>query len=79
RFDIDVIGGNIATAEAVFDLADAGVDGVRFKRPVVPGDRLTLEARIDSVKRTIWRFKCRASVDGELACEATILCALKAD
>ncbi|MBQ0713344.1 MAG: 3-hydroxyacyl-ACP dehydratase FabZ [Porticoccus sp.] len=57
----------------------AGVDGVRFKRQVVPGDRLTLEAKIDSVKRTIWRFKCRASVDGELACEATILCALKAD
>jgi IMP dehydrogenase len=29
RFDIDVIGGNVATAEAVYDLADAGVDGVR--------------------------------------------------
>ncbi len=57
----------------------AGVDGVRFKRQVIPGDRLMLEAKIDSVKRTIWRFKCRASVDGELACEATILCALKAD
>ena len=55
----------------------AGVDGVRFKRQVVPGDQLMLEAKIDSVKRTIWRFKCRATVDGELACEATILCALK--
>ncbi|WP_461518481.1 3-hydroxyacyl-ACP dehydratase FabZ [Porticoccus sp.] len=55
----------------------AGVDGVRFKRQVIPGDRLMLEAEIDSVKRSIWRFKCRATVDGELACEATILCALK--
>jgi 3-hydroxyacyl-[acyl-carrier-protein] dehydratase len=55
----------------------AGVDGVRFKRQVIPGDRLMLEAQVDSVKRTIWRFKCRATVDGELACEATILCALK--
>lgn len=55
----------------------AGVDGVRFKRQVVPGDQLMLESKIDSVKRTIWRFKCRATVDGELACEATILCALK--
>ena len=55
----------------------AGVDGVRFKRQVIPGDKLTLEAKIDSVKRTIWRFKCRATVDNELACEATILCALK--
>lgn len=57
----------------------AGVDGVRFKRQVVPGDRLMLEAKVDSVKRTIWRFKCRATVDDELACEATILCALKTD
>ena len=55
----------------------AGVDGVRFKRQVIPGDKLTLEAKVDSVKRTIWRFKCRATVDNELACEATILCALK--
>ncbi|MAT52535.1 MAG: 3-hydroxyacyl-[acyl-carrier-protein] dehydratase FabZ [Porticoccaceae bacterium] len=55
----------------------AGVDGVRFKRPVVPGDRLMLEASIDSVKRNIWRFKCRATVDDRLACEATLLCALQ--
>ncbi|RLA48159.1 MAG: 3-hydroxyacyl-[acyl-carrier-protein] dehydratase FabZ [Gammaproteobacteria bacterium] len=55
----------------------AGVDGVRFRRRVVPGDQLMLEAEIDSAKRNIWRFKCRASVDGERACEATILCALQ--
>jgi 3-hydroxyacyl-[acyl-carrier-protein] dehydratase len=55
----------------------AGVDGVRFKRQVIPGDRLTLEASIDSVKRNIWRFNCRASVDGNLACEAQLLCALQ--
>ena len=55
----------------------AGVDGVRFKRQVIPGDQLMLEAQVDSVKRTIWRFKCRATVGDELACEATILCALK--
>jgi|TARA_B110000503_G_scaffold6082_1_gene8441 3-hydroxyacyl-[acyl-carrier-protein] dehydratase len=55
----------------------AGVDDVRFKRQVIPGDKLILEAKVDSVKRTIWRFKCRATVDDELACEATILCALK--
>lgn len=55
----------------------AGVDGVRFKRPVVPGDRLVLEAEIDSTKRNIWRFKCRSTVDGQLTCEATILCALQ--
>lgn len=52
-----------------------GADNVRLKRPVVPGDRLMLEAEIVMVKRGIYKFQCKASVDGELACEATILCA----
>ncbi len=55
----------------------AGVDGVRFKRQVIPGDRLMMEAGINSVKRNIWRFDCSASVDGKLACEARIICALQ--
>lgn len=53
----------------------AGVDDVRFKRQVVPGDRLQLESRVLSEKRGIWKFECRASVDGVLAASATILCA----
>jgi len=57
----------------------AGADGVRFKRPVVPGDRLMLEAEIDSNKRNIWRFICSAHVDEQLVCRATILCALQGD
>jgi 3-hydroxyacyl-[acyl-carrier-protein] dehydratase len=52
-----------------------GADNVRLKRPVVPGDQLVLEAEIITVKRGIYKFQCRASVDGETACEATILCA----
>jgi len=52
-----------------------GADGVRLKRPVEPGDQLVLEAELMLVKRGIYKFACRASVDGELACEATILCA----
>lgn len=52
-----------------------GSDKARFKRPVVPGDRLQLEAKIITEKRGIWKFECRATVDGELACSATILCA----
>ncbi|MCB1669092.1 MAG: 3-hydroxyacyl-ACP dehydratase FabZ [Porticoccaceae bacterium] len=55
----------------------AGVDGVRFKRQVVPGDRLVMEATVISSKRDIWRFGVKATVDGELACEATLLCALR--
>ena len=53
----------------------AGVDKVRFKRPVTPGDQLMLESRVVAVKRNIWRFETRATVDGKLACEATLLCA----
>jgi len=53
----------------------AGVDKARFKRPVVPGDKLELEAQVETVKRNIWRFSTRATVEGQLACEATLLCA----
>ena len=51
----------------------AGVDKVRFKRPVVPGDKLVLASEIEAVKRNIWRFKTSATVEGEIACEATLL------
>ena len=53
----------------------AGVDKVRFKRPVIPGDQLRIEAEYVTQRRGIWKFECKASVDGELACKATILCA----
>lgn len=52
-----------------------GVDNARFKRQVIPGDQLQLEAKIVAEKRGIWKFDCKASVDGELAASATILCA----
>ena len=53
----------------------ASVDNVRFKRPVVPGDQLILEARFISAKRSIWKFACRATVDGKEVCSAEIICA----
>tara|TARA_R110002094_G_scaffold33934_3_gene46541 strand:- start:568 stop:1005 length:438 start_codon:yes stop_codon:yes gene_type:complete len=52
-----------------------GSDKLRFKRPVVPGDRLQLEASILSEKRGIWKFEVKATVDGALVSSATILCA----
>lgn len=51
-----------------------GVDDVRFKRQIIPGDRLTLYARIVSEKHGLWKFDCTASVDGEVAARALILC-----
>ncbi|MEE4190987.1 MAG: 3-hydroxyacyl-ACP dehydratase FabZ [Halieaceae bacterium] len=52
-----------------------GADNVRFKRQVVPGDRLMLHAKVLSVRRGIWKFEVSADVDGELCSSATILCA----
>ncbi|REC94086.1 3-hydroxyacyl-ACP dehydratase FabZ [Kushneria indalinina] len=52
-----------------------GSDNVRLKRPVFPGDQLTLEARMLKARRGIWKFSCRAHVGGEVVCEADIICA----
>jgi 3-hydroxyacyl-[acyl-carrier-protein] dehydratase len=52
-----------------------GADGVRFKRQVVPGDRLDLHAEVGVSKRNIYKFSCRATVNGELAASAEILVA----
>ena len=53
----------------------AGIDDVRFKRQVVPGDRVFIEARIVSEKRGIWKFDCQAKVDDAIVTKATIMCA----
>ena len=53
----------------------AAADELRFRRPCVPGDRVTLRATLLSERRGIARFAVSADVDGELAASATILCA----
>ena len=55
----------------------AGIDGARFKRPVVPGDQLVLEAAIDRAKSGIYRYRTRASVDGQTAVEAELMCTMR--
>jgi len=54
-----------------------GIDGARFKRVVEPGDQLILEASIDRVKAGIYKYKTRASVDGETAVEAELMCTMR--
>lgn len=54
----------------------AGIDKVRFKRRVVPGDRLVLESKVASKKRNIWKFDVQASVDDELSVSGIITCAI---
>lgn len=52
----------------------AGIDGARFKRPVVPGDQLELDVQVLAHKRGIWKFACVARVTGVVVTEAEILC-----
>ena len=54
-----------------------GIDGARFKRPVEPGDQLVLHAAMDRSRGGIYKFKCHADVDGEVAAEAEILCTMR--
>ncbi len=54
----------------------AGIDKVRFKKPVTPGDQLRFELTLESFKRGICKMTGRATVDGQLACEAELTAAL---
>jgi 3-hydroxyacyl-[acyl-carrier-protein] dehydratase len=51
----------------------AGIDGVRFRRQVVPGDVLRMEVEISRLKGQIGRGKGRATVDGQRVCEADLM------
>lgn len=52
----------------------AGLDDVRFKRPVRPGDLLRLQGAIVSERRSLMKFNCEALADGELACSVKLIC-----
>ena len=54
-----------------------GVDNVRFKRQVVPGDQLMLKATVKRQSKVIWKFYVEASVDGNIVTTADLLCAAK--
>ena len=55
----------------------AGIDSARFKRPVEPGDQMILDVTLDRMKSNIFKFHARASVDGETAVEAGLMCAVR--
>ena len=52
----------------------AGTDKARFRRPVIPGDRLDMFSRWVMDRRGILKFSCQAKVDGQIACAAEISC-----
>ena len=56
-----------------------GIDGVRFKRPVEPGDQIRMDVEILRTSRGIWKYKATASVDGKVAVEAELMCTIRAN
>jgi len=77
-----------AAALLAYDAADAkpddksvyyfaGIDGARFKRPVEPGDQVLLDVTLERMKAGIFKFRARASVAGETAVEAELMCAVR--
>ena len=54
-----------------------GIDGARFKRPVIPGDTLTIEVKQGSGRRGMAKFTATAKVGDVIAAEAELLCALR--
>ncbi len=54
-----------------------GIDGARFKRPVVPGDQLMLAASIKYHRHGMWKFSAEAHVDGQLVSEAELTCTIR--
>jgi 3-hydroxyacyl-[acyl-carrier-protein] dehydratase len=55
----------------------AGIDGARFKRPVEPGDQLVMEVTLERARAGIFKFKGVSRVDGEVACEAELMCTMR--
>ena len=54
----------------------SGLEKVRFRRPVYPGDRLDLECRLIRHKLKLWKMEGRAYVEGQLAAEAELTAAV---
>jgi UDP-3-O-[3-hydroxymyristoyl] glucosamine N-acyltransferase len=56
-----------------FSVILLGVDEVRFRKPIIPGDVLVMTATLEKCRGSIWGFRCEASVDGAVVAEANIL------
>ncbi len=54
-----------------------GIDKARFKKPVVPGDQLTITAEIVRNLKGIWKFSVKAESGGQLASEAVLMCTMR--
>jgi 3-hydroxyacyl-[acyl-carrier-protein] dehydratase len=55
----------------------SGIDHARFRRPVVPGDQLIIDVKFLKQKLDLWKLAAKASVGGELVCEADMMCVVR--
>jgi 3-hydroxyacyl-[acyl-carrier-protein] dehydratase len=62
-----------SSARRGFSVILLGVDDVRFRKPVIPGDVLEIETVLEKCRGSIWSFSCKATVDGAKVAEAKIL------
>jgi 3-hydroxyacyl-[acyl-carrier-protein] dehydratase len=53
-----------------------GIEKAKFRRPITPGDQIRFEVEVLSFRSRAGRIHGRATVDGKLACEATLTCAV---
>jgi 3-hydroxyacyl-[acyl-carrier-protein] dehydratase len=53
-----------------------GIDGARFRKPVVPGDRLELRVEVTKNKGAVWKQTAKALVDGQVVAEAEFMAML---
>lgn len=51
-----------------------GMNKVRFRQPVEPGDQLVIKVKLLRTRRGLWVFDCNASVDGKVVARAEIMC-----
>ena len=70
-----VSAGHKAQSDALYYFA--GIDKARFKRPVMPGDQLRHEVTMDRQLRGVGKFSARSLVDGQVVCEAELMCAYR--
>lgn len=68
-----IISSGDADAAQNLNVRFLGIDNCRFRRPVVPGDQIRFELEAMSNKKTIWKFRGKAYVDGNLVAEAELL------
>ncbi|HJR70752.1 MAG TPA: 3-hydroxyacyl-ACP dehydratase FabZ [Gammaproteobacteria bacterium] len=66
---------SVSAEERIWILYLAGLEEIRFKQTVRPGDQLVLRVELVKRRRNLWRFTAVAEVDGKLVAEAQILMA----